>query len=392
MSKLAIILPLFLCFRIFGSTITPETQFSLLTAGPGEELYSVFGHSALRVSDPATGLDEVYNYGTFDFETPGFYLKFVRGQLLYQLSVTNMYTFIYEYNYEQRSVVEQVLNLTREEKSAIYDFLQVNRLPENRSYLYDFFYDNCSTRIRDIAEMLLDVDWGNDPLPGGEKSFRDLLQPCLTDMHWARFGIDLVLGLPADKIASPWHYMFLPDEMFMAFEKERHVDGRPLVDQTLTILHETPKESHQPLLTPIRAMWIIFVTGILLSLFPRFSMYFDRLLFSLPGIAGLVMLFLWFFSDHTATNYNINLLWALPTHLYFIFQTGRIRKNRIIRLYFISVIAINILLILFWHLIPQEFNPAFFPIIAITAIRSFFIISGRTPAFPLSSRHALNEV
>lgn len=365
---------LFLPWSLSGQELrlSPQAQFSLLTASPGTELYSVFGHSALRVYDPGNGIDEVYNYGTFDFNTPNFYLKFIRGKLMYQLSVSSLSSFLPEYAHEKRAVYEQILILNHTEKEQIYEFLLVNSLPENRSYLYDFFYDNCSTRIRDIIDNQLDIDWGEDPFTGPPRSFRDMLQPYVAPLPWAAFGIDLALGLPADRVAAPWHYMFLPDEMFVAVAQARHADGRPLVEGYQLLLADTPAAARQFRLTPVFIMWAIFVIGCLSLFNKRFSMIFDKVYFTLLGLVGVVVLSLWFFSDHASTNQNMNLLWALPTHLYFIFRVKELPGNRAVKRYFQITCIISFLLLVLWPLIPQGYNPAFFPLIALVTVKAWW--------------------
>jgi hypothetical protein len=313
-----------------AARLSEEAEISMLTASPGDELYSVFGHSALRVYDPLYGIDEVYNYGTFDFDTPNFYLKFTRGQLLYQLSVSTFKQFLREYEYEQRAVYEQLLNLNQDEKQRIYDFLLVNRLPENRSYLYDFFYDNCATRIRDIVHDLLFIDWGDDPYPGPQRSFRDMLQPYLSNMQWAAFGIDLALGLPADRIATPWHYMFLPDEMFTAFAQARHIDGRPLVKNHHIVLEASGRTSSSSPITPKAVTWTVFFIGLASMFNKRFSQIFDKAFFSFLGLTGIVIAVLWFFSDHESTNQNMNLLWAIA-HTFVLYLQSRKRQKGLCR-------------------------------------------------------------
>jgi len=157
--------------------LSPEAQMSLLTASPGKALYSAFGHSALWVYDPVMGIDEVYNWGTFDFNAPNFYMNFLRGRLWYMLTVVPLQAFLWEYEYQGRSMHEQVLNLNAAEKEKIYEYLQYNRRPENVHYLYDFFYDNCATRIRDLVDTYLTIDWGPDPHPHEQRSFRQMVRP-----------------------------------------------------------------------------------------------------------------------------------------------------------------------------------------------------------------------
>jgi len=372
-SLFVLLVMLFGQITAFGNSreLSPRTRISLLTATPGGELYSVFGHSALRVVDPETGLDEVYNYGTFDFDTPNFYMQFIRGKLMYKLSVVPFEYFLLEYRYEGRGVSEQVLNLTQEEKQRIYDFLLVNRQPGNEYYLYDFFFDNCATRIRDIVDVYLEPDWGEDPFPEYKRSFRDMLKPYLMNKPWARFGIDLVLGQPSDRRATPWNYMFLPDEMFLAFAQARHDNGRPLVERYTLVLEETYVAPKPSFFSPFVAGWILFALGMLSLVKIRIARVFDKFFFSILGITGLVILFLWFVSDHKATNTNLNLLWALPTHLYFIFKGNMIYPIGIPRHYFKIVFFLHMVMILFWPLMPQAAHPAFLPVILLSAVKAF---------------------
>ncbi|MFO7978949.1 MAG: DUF4105 domain-containing protein [Bacteroidales bacterium] len=353
------------------AALSHAAQMSLLTASPGQELYSVFGHSALRVVDPVTGKDEVYNYGTFDFDTPFFYYKFARGQLLYKLAVTTYDRFIWEYQHEGRAMYEQTLYLPREQMLEIYAFLQTNRLPENRYYAYDFFYDNCSTRLRDLIEEFVNPDWGHDPYPDREVTFRDMLKPYVNRLPWSRFGTDLALGLPADKVVSPWHAMFLPDEMFIAFSQARHPDGSALVEQVDVVLEETIGSVSESRFTPVLIGWMIFLVGLATMWRRRWSLWFDRFLFVSLGVMGLVIFFLWFISEHHATNNNMNILWALPTHLYFILKTGLGKTTGFPRIYFRMIAVINFVLLALWLWIPQGFHPAFFPLILLAGFKAF---------------------
>ena len=149
------ILPLFILLNSGTSLqaqFSNQSEISILTCAPGEELYSIFGHTAIRVRDSISNTDYVFNYGTFDFNTSNFYLKFMKGELNYFLSVTTFERFIREYEFQKRSIAEQHLNLTSNEKGSIIGALVNNSLPENREYHYHFFYDNCATRIRDIID------------------------------------------------------------------------------------------------------------------------------------------------------------------------------------------------------------------------------------------------
>lgn len=131
--------------------LSDQAEISVMTFGPSQQvLYTAFGHSAFRVYDPVLGIDEAYNYGVFDFDQPNFYLNFARGNLMYRLDVSDYKEFEYVYVYFNRSVRQQTLNLTQGQKQRLYAFLQWNALPENQFYRYDYFYDNCATKMPNI--------------------------------------------------------------------------------------------------------------------------------------------------------------------------------------------------------------------------------------------------
>ena len=174
-------------------------RLSLLTCAPGEEIYSLFGHTAIRYEDPANGIDAVFNYGLFSFNTPNFILRFSLGETDYQLGATDYAHFAAEYAFDGRSVWQQTLNLSKEEKAELIRLLQKNYLPENRVYRYNFFYDNCATRPRDKIEESIDgkVIYPAEP-QDGSLSFRDIVHQYCKGHPWARFGIDLCIGSEAE--------------------------------------------------------------------------------------------------------------------------------------------------------------------------------------------------
>jgi hypothetical protein len=393
MKKLSLLVTvLFLFLSSYSRTLSPQAEISLLTASPGDELYSVFGHSAIRVMDPVHSIDAVFNYGTFDFNTPNFYMQFVRGKLLYKLSVSSMEHFEADYYLEGRALYEQVINLSLSQKQQIFDFLLLNRLPENAYYHYDFFHDNCATRIRDLFDEIMEPRWADDQVLSSEimgpirtdlnyefdyrpdtapyRTFRDLLQPFLVTMPWSRFGIDLALGLPADKVAHPYNYMYLPDEMLVAFSRAQLNDGTPLVSEHRVILTKDVPLSPPGLITPLIVCWVIFLLALISYISPFFSKIFDRIFFTTLGIIGLLIVFLWFFTDHSTTKANLNILWALPTHLYFVWKARYLKNSYSVTLYFRMVSIVSFLLLALWPIIPQAFNESFFPIILVALVKS----------------------
>ena len=182
------------------ATENDSIRLSLLTCAPGEEIYSLFGHTAIRYENPSRGIDAVFNYGIFSFSAPNFVLRFALGETDYQLGATDYEYFAKEYEYDGRSVWQQVLNLTNEEKTELIRLLEENYRPQNRVYRYNFFYDNCATRPRDKIEESIEgqVVYPTTP-PDNARSFRDIVHQYCQGHPWARFGIEL----PPDKLSTP---------------------------------------------------------------------------------------------------------------------------------------------------------------------------------------------
>ncbi len=284
---------------------------SVLTCGPGNDFYTTFGHSAIRITDTAMGLDMVYNYGTFNFGTPHFYWKFMRGQLDYMLGRTTFDRFMAEYAYEQRAVWEQPLNFTSQEVNNLYVALEWNYQPENRYYRYDFFRDNCATRVRDMVESAngkREIEYGD----WEDHSYRHWLHQATGGgcLEWWTLGVDLLLGLSADHVCDKSESMFYPMAMEGLFDNATR-GGDPLVSPTRELLQDTrtPLRRSFP---PMVVFALFFMAVALLTwrrLWPRWA---DRVLFVLAGVVGLFLLFMWFGTDHYCTAWNLNILWASP--------------------------------------------------------------------------------
>jgi hypothetical protein len=205
--------------------LSENAKISVITMGPSqEELYSAFGHSGIRVYDSLLQIDVFFNYGVFDFDQPHFYLNFARGYLYYMVDAYAYSAYLDYYVEHHRFVHEQVLNLTTDQKQKIFDYLLWNIQPENKTYTYDYFYNNCSTKIRDVVESAL-----NDQIKFDSTyiktnyTIRNLTDLYLGQQPWGDLGIDICLGLPMDKKASPYEYMFLPDYIESSFEHASNV-------------------------------------------------------------------------------------------------------------------------------------------------------------------------
>ena len=231
-------------------------RVSLLTCTPGNELYSIFGHSAIRIIDSNNVNDLVFNYGTFNFNDDEFYIKFIKGKLNYFVSVQQTEDFIFSYTAEGRGITEQVLNFSEQEKNDIKYALIENLKEENKYYQYDFFYDNCTSRLRDIISKSKQP---NPILPYvmPEKTrFRQAIHMYLekSEQHWSKLGIDLLLGAKTDKIMSAKEQEFLPENLMNAFDQ---CANQKLVSNKIQLTPPTIiNQISKPIFTPIFCFWI----------------------------------------------------------------------------------------------------------------------------------------
>ncbi len=366
--------------KIFAQNDSCHLRISILTCSPGEELYSTFGHSAIRVTDSVSHSDIVYNYGTFNFDEPGFYTKFIRGKLSFYLSTDDFESFVSSYREEKRDITEQVLNLTCTEKYNVVMLLQTNMMAENRTYKYDFTFDNCTTRLRDLIEKATDtsIHFGN-VLPS-KKTFRDLIYEYLNknDKQWSKLGIDILLGRPTDAIMKPREVMFLPDYLLQIFDSTT-IDSRPLVSQKQKILElNTSPVTVNYLTHPLFIFSCFFLLIVLLSFsknsfIKRLLIAFDGFIFFITGFLGILLIFMWFGTDHLMCKDNFNLLWAWPTNIVAAFFIHS--KKRTGTIYFKIYAVFNLVLFACWFFLPQHLNPALMPVIAILVFRSILYIS-----------------
>lgn len=351
-------------------------RISLLTCTPGLELYSTFGHSALRVFDSTKGTDMIYNYGTFDFYDPAFYSKFTRGKLLYFLSVEKMEDFYALYEYEKRGIAEQVLNFSCNEKMKLIAALEENAKEENKYYRYDFTRDNCTTRLRDIVEKYSSQPYISRPIIHGETTCRKLIHEYLdkSGQYWSELGIDILLGTPLDQKLTNREIMFLPEYLLKGFDSSSTAGKNLVVEKKLVLQSSLPPQTPS-LLSPLVIFSILFLIITILSFSRKPAIVktlniFDKIFLFFCGILGLLILFMWFLTDHYTTRNNFNIAWALPTHLIVLPLSF---KKPWVKTYFKIVFWISLLLLLTWFFLPQQMNNALFPVVGIIFVRSFFI-------------------
>lgn len=348
-----------------------DSAFSaLITCGPGEDFYTTFGHSAIRICDTTQGIDVVYNYGMFSFNIDHFYWNFAKGNLNYWVCRDSYSSFIIQYAFEGRAVWSQQLNLSNQELNNLFVALEWNILPENKYYRYDFFMDNCATRARYmIVHSLNHRNAYTETRTPNDPSFRTELSRCTeTNLLWWRFAIDMLLGVRCDKQASNAEQMFSPLNMMQQFDTLKFSDTQlPVAQPIVTILHEN-RPAMTPSISPTLVFWVLFVIVLSLTVIAWAKgwklRWLDILLFGVTGLLSLLLIFLWVGTVHYCTKINLSLLWCSPLFLYFTF---RLRKSNSIVLY-IQMALLLILLIGFWWL-PQTFNPAIFPIALTLLIR-----------------------
>ena len=383
MQRLLLFLIAFHCSLFaFPQSDSCDLRISLITCSPGSELYSTFGHSALRVVDKSTGTDIIYNYGVFDFYDPDFYVKFVRGKLLYYLDQENFSDFLFNYSSDNRSVSEQVLELSCTEKKDMQQFLFTNLRPENKTYKYDFSFDNCTTRLRDLVLTKSGKKYFTTSiLSNKETSFREHIHYYLNmnQMHWSKLGIDLLLGAKLDRYMSEEEAMFLPDYLEKGFDSSKYA-STPLVKNKIILYSrkENTVENKKPLFTPLTIFSLLLVAIALITLMPfkgsgPLLRAIDSILFLTTGLLGILLVFMWFGTDHQVCGNNYNLLWALPTHVVAAFL---IRKQTLLsKRYFRFTAILSCILLIAWFFLPQALNPALIPVVLLLGFRSWKISS-----------------
>jgi hypothetical protein len=331
-----------------AQTLSPSARVSLITYGPGEDdISSAFGHTEIRIVDPILGIDRDYSYGGFDYNADYFILKFMRGTLPYYLSAHNLYQVVYYYQQTNRSIREQQLNLSPTQRQRLFAALEENYLPQNRYYRYQFYYDNCATRPRDmIASACGDSLTVPTRTRMTGKSYRDWMNDYLNDQPWYQLGMNLAIGWPANEQTDGWRAMYLPDQVHDQFGHAtvRQANGQimPLVqsDQTLFAARQIPRHQLPLFLDPD----VVFaILGIAIAVFTirryrtngKVDRWLDRLLFGFCGFMGWFLAILWVIRDDGVTSWNPTLLLLMPLHLPLIYwATGASATARRRTLYF----------------------------------------------------------
>lgn len=347
-----------------GIRLSDKAKVSVITCGSGDQLYSIFGHTGLRISDPIHNLDIVFNYGTFDFATPNFYGKFVKGDLDYYVSTSSFQQFLYEYQSDNRDVFEQELNLNPTQKQQLFEALNKNLFTEERSYRYKFIDKNCTTMVMDKVNDVLEGTKITKNKPY-ESSYREVINPFLESLYYEKLGINIIFGHRPDSEANQ---LFLPNEL-MASLAQLKVDEKPLVTTTQT--HFLQNKSL------IKKVWwntsytLLFVLLLLVFSNNRF-VYLTYL--SIAGFLGIFLIGVGLYSSHQEVLWNYNALLFNPLYLPLVFYT--IKKNCRKVALFIKLNTIT-LLIYTLYLVFQSYFTVLLPFIVTHGFMLYRINKGK---------------
>lgn len=310
-----------------------SVNISLLTCSPGHEIWSLYGHTAIRFEDRLHHADYAINYGLFDLSKKYFVIRFIFGLTDYQMGIEDYGMFLTDYGEEGRGVIEQRLNLSRQEKLAIAEAIQANYDPSVRTYRYNYFYDNCTTRARDILVRHLNGKVQYQTNHNVQSSYREMIHQWNHDHRWMAFGCDLLLGVGADRRTNYQQQQFLPDSLRKDFAHAVVVEpsGRTHKLVAATLYPLTPNNAEEDsgfwtIVSPTVLFAALFLLTLVISLVDyrrkKICWPYDTLLLTLTGLAGLI-LFLMIFSEHPTVKVNLQILLLNPLSILFVFGVSR---------------------------------------------------------------------
>jgi hypothetical protein len=357
------------------------SEVSIITAGPGTELYEKFGHSAIRIKDPVLRLDLIYNYGMFDFNAPNFELNFTKGNLVYSLARYEFKYFLASYKRDKRWVKQQVINLNQEEKQGFFMYLENNVLPENTSYSYDPYFNNCATKLRDITTSILgDKVNFSDKKFDENLSFRQLMNKEIHWNTWGSLGINLALGSILDQKAGFKKSMYLPDYVYSIFNNSTlFIQNQPrkLIKREEVLLNFKELEQEISIYNPFLIFSIISLIGISLTYSDfknkKRSKWIDFIILFTTGIVGVLIVFLWFFTNHSTTPNNFNFLWAFAPNLIIAFLILGQQQQKWLKYYFKFLFLLLIITPILWIVKVQLFPIAVIPLLILLFTRYLFL-------------------
>lgn len=366
---------------VANETDASPVQFSLITCGPGKHIYELEGHTAIRMTTPDNDL--VVNWGTFDETQDNFIYHFVKGETDYWCSVTDYDHFLQVYNNSGRWVAQQKLDLTPEQARRLQQLILNNLKPENRQYRYKYLSDNCATRPFALIEEAIgyDLRFDDEPTTFGTRTYREMLINYHADYPWYQFGVDLVLGRDLDKKITQREKAFSPIYLRELIARTYYVDDdgeRHYPASGETVIRSSASPGDEPAtfpLTPTAAGWLLFVITLFLSAYDIgrgvTTRWFDAVMYSVYGLAGVVVTYLAFFSEHEATNTNTLVLWLNPLCLLVPILIYMRRARKALWWYdLFNLTAIFVLLLILWGPDLREINSAAYLFIYADIVRS----------------------
>lgn len=298
--------------------LSPQAQISVLTCGPGDEIYSLFGHSAIRVVDPIENFDIIFNYGIFSFNSPNFMWRFIKGETDYQLGLQAYDAFLTEYSSSGRYVKEQVIDLNPQEAQIFFDALRENYKQENRIYRYSFLFDNCSSRIK---KKLLESYPNSISFPTQDtttQTFMELLNPYFKNHSWTLLGVHIILGDPLHEQVLPEQVNFLPEYLYQTMQRASMNHHKLVKEENILLTPSTHPTKHVFWTAPTTGALLLLLI-ISLSIFEYFRKktykWVDIVLFSCSGLLGIFLSFFILISEHPAISPNYDILWLSPIHI-----------------------------------------------------------------------------
>ena len=353
-----------------------EAKVSIISIGEGSSLADAFGHTGVRVI--SNGNDIVFNFGVYDFSAPNFYSNFVKGRPVYKLAVQKYENFKEGYIYQNRYLVEHELNISEESKINIIDLLVNNSRPENKYYTYDYLRDNCSTRVADILIDDTNNKFRVDKLESKAIiTYRELIHEKISENSWAALGIDLCLGAIIDKKISVRETFFIPEKL-MKYMDELMIDYSKPITKNIVFLPDSPSKYNEEFPKPLLVNLIISLLIILLTYFNfrnnSWNRSIDFIIYLFSGFVGVLIIYLWFFSNHFASAQNFNFLWAFPFNLAVVFAL--IRKTP--PMWTINFVKLNIILLILlfihWTTGVQKYNITLLPIFISLLVRYSYLV------------------
>lgn len=357
------------------------SKVSIITSGPGDAIYEKFGHTAIRIKDPVLNFDILYNFGIFDFNDPNFVPNFTKGFMKYKLAGYPFHLSLKSAQRDKRWVKEQVLNLTQDQKNKIFYFLVNNAKPENASYFYDPFYDNCATRPRNIIQEIIGNNLiSSDVFVKNPMSFRELMNEEIHKNTWGSLGINIALGSKLDEVATANEYLYLPDYLYEYLKTSKvkiNSKEESLVKETKVLLDFDEKTSISDSISPFLIFLIISLIGLLITYKDyknnKRSKWLDFTLFFSTGLFGFLIIYLWFFTNHSTAPNNFNFLWAFAPNIIVAFFLLNEKTKNWIQKYILLLVLFLLIIPIIWLFKVQLFPIVLIPFFILLLVRYLFL-------------------